>query len=594
MVIPILSIIGLTCQYSRIFNVDFTKSIPVVLSSLIIFLYGFAIFDLLYVATNIAYIFGIGCVFFNAVFYRKDWITRTNEYFTEALIILSLVVAYGYYTRNAVFASWDDLAFWGIFTKELLINHLFESADIVTSLLKTHAHYPRGPSIYHYFMMLPTGFSEGKALVSHFIIHLVFLAPLMGNKKYWHSLALVIPVIAIVAMYTTGMRSIYNDSTVGLIFCSIFSIYILEINKNKALLICLPLFALLPIYREIGFLLSIIAAIILLLDSVRKDGIKKTTILYLLPFVLPVITSNIWSTYFKSTHDFFGRNEHSFSNLLKLYNDFDNQGKLLIFNYVKSIGGFLIKEGSMLTYMIIVIAVYLVLKSKDKEQKADFKFFNFAAIFGFFIFVLWRLYLYFYTYSYVEAVRAASLLRYLGCYFLVFSVISLTYLKIILNEAKQQDFKKSKIILAGILLLCAAISLTQIARVKTTLTNDDAKFMEFAKKIAQLKNHNIEVEFDFSSKKDPMECYNLNYNLVPHYMGWNNMVKCLEKNINDESISVDKASDLDEVDACIKDKSCKVKYYPFVPAIVINKASKSFGHAELDSASNTSNSYNFK
>jgi hypothetical protein len=83
MFIPILSIIGLTCQYSRIFNVDFTKSIPVVLSSLIIFLYGFAIFDLLYVATNIAYIFGIGCVFFNAVFYRKDWITRTNEYFLK-------------------------------------------------------------------------------------------------------------------------------------------------------------------------------------------------------------------------------------------------------------------------------------------------------------------------------------------------------------------------------------------------------------------------------------------------------------------------------------------------------------------------------
>lgn len=587
MIIPILSIIGLTSQYSRIFNVDFTKSIPTVLSSLIIVLYGFALFDLLYIATNIAYIFGIGCVLFNAVFYRKDWITKTREYWVEGLIILLLVVLYGYYTRDAVFASWDDFTFWGISTKELLINHLFENNDIVTSLMKAHAHYPRAPSIYHYFMMLPTGFSEGRALLAHFIIHLVFLAPLMGNKRYWYSLALVVPVIAIVVMYTTGMRSTYNDSTVGLIFCSIFSIYILENNKNKALLVCLPIFALLPIYREIGFLLSIIAAIVLLLYSVRKDSIKKATILYLLPFVLPVITSNIWSTYFKATHDFFGRTEHSFSNLIKLYNDFDDQGKLLIFNYVKSIGGFLIKEGSILTYVIVAIAVYLVLKIKNKEQKADFKFFNFAAILGFFVFMLWRLYLYFYTYSYVEAVRAASLLRYLGCYFLVFSVISLTYIKIILNKAKQQDLKKPKIILAGILLICAAISLTQIARVKTTLTNDDSKFIEFVKKIAQLRSNNIEVEFDFSSKKDPIECYNLNYNLVPHYMGLSNMVQCLEKNIKDESVYIDKASDLDKIDACIKDKSCKAKYYPFVPAIVINKANKSLGHAELDSASNT-------
>lgn len=571
MIIPILSLIGFTCQYSRIFNVDFTKSIPVVLSSLIIFLYGFALFDLLYVATNISYIFGIGFMLFNAAFYRKDWLTKASEYWPEIGTFSLLIIAYGYYTHNAVFASWDDLAFWGIFTKELLINHLFEGSDIITSLLKTHAHYPRGPSIYHYFMMLPAGFSEGRALLAHFIIHLIFLAPLMGNKRYWYSLALVIPVIAIVSMYTTGMRSIYNDSTVGLMFCSIFSIYILEDNKKKALLACLPVFALLPIYREIGFLLSIIAAAILLLYSLRKEGIKKNSALYLLPFILSIITSNIWSTYFKATHDFFGRREHSFSNLLKLYNDFDDQGKLLIFNYIKSIGSFLIKEGSILTYAVVVIAVYLVLKIKDREQKADFKFFNFAAILGFFIFILWRLYLYFYTYSYVEAVRAASLLRYLGCYFLVFSVISLTYIKVILNKTNQQELKNSKIILAAVLLICTAISLTQIMRVKTTLTNNDNKFIEFVQKIAELKRNNVEVEFDFSSKRDPMECYNLNYNLVPHYMGWNNMVQCLEKNIKDSSTYIDKTADLDEIDACINDKSCKVKYYPFVPAIVVNK-----------------------
>jgi len=92
----------------------------------------------------------------------------------------------------------------------------------------------------------------------------------MANKFWYQTLFFVVVIFTVVMLYTTGLRTIYNDSTTGLIFSSIFAIYFLEEDKLKALYLVLPILIFLPIFREIGLILSSIAAFIFIFFPVTR------------------------------------------------------------------------------------------------------------------------------------------------------------------------------------------------------------------------------------------------------------------------------------------------------------------------------------
>ena len=82
-------------------------------------------------------------------------------------------------------------------------------------------------------------------------------------------------------------------------------------------------------------------------------------------------------------NSFFGRTEHSFGNLLVLAKSFNEQSLLLVINYLKFLAIFLIKEGSLLIYVLIGLSWYVITKSKNEEYAVEYKFyFKSALIFG--------------------------------------------------------------------------------------------------------------------------------------------------------------------------------------------------------------------
>lgn len=108
-------------------------------------------------------------------------------------------------------------------------------------------------------------------------------------------------------LYTTGIRSIYNDSTIGLMFCSIVAIYILETNNKRAIIASFPIFVLLPLFREIGLILALITASIIIFKDIRgskESKLRYNFILYLLILCAPIMSNFIWASYFRDTHDF--------------------------------------------------------------------------------------------------------------------------------------------------------------------------------------------------------------------------------------------------------------------------------------------------
>ncbi len=189
MLISILSYLGIAYLPTRYFKIRFTYSLPASLSLIIVFLYACAMCELLYLATYLVYVVGMVSLCTYAYFDRKKLYYYLSPYLGEIIILFCVILIYAFYTRNAYFSSWDDFTFWGEASKELLLSNGFEKQNMFTSILPIHAHYPRGPAVYHYFMLLVSGYAEGKALLAHFIFHLIFLAPLMANKKFWHSIS---------------------------------------------------------------------------------------------------------------------------------------------------------------------------------------------------------------------------------------------------------------------------------------------------------------------------------------------------------------------------------------------------------------------
>ena len=503
-IIPILSIFGFLSFFAKYFKIKLTFAIPITISILVSILYCLAMLNLLIVATYLFYFIGTFLVFRNLPILSN-----------ESIAFILLIVIFFLYTRKASLHAYDDFSHWGIFSKELLYFGLFENQTSITSIISTHAHYPRGAAVYHYLILLLSGYSDGNVLFAHFLLHLIFLAPLAANEKLWQTGVLFSILLCAVVLYTTGLRSIYNDSTIGLMFGAIFAIYILEKDKQKALKFVSPITILLVLFREVGVWLASFASVILIFHHTifyKKSKKLQDYITYLMLLTLPILCNFIWMSYFKSTHDFFDRSEHTFNNLVYIAENFDKQHKLLLLNYGKFFLKFLAKEGSLVVYTICIIAWYGIRKYKPDLLK-EYKFFLIGTLICFIIFALWRLYLYFFTFSYIEAIKGASLLRYLGCYVIGVGVIAASYIK---NSIFLNNQNKKELLIFALLFTISSFSVVKnILRIRH-LNLEQKVFIKQSENVKKSLAQGNKIEFNFRGKNDNLQCHILNYNLAPY------------------------------------------------------------------------------
>lgn len=575
--LPILTLLGYSLQFAKYSNVKLTIILPPTLSIIIILLYIAAILKILNGATWILYVGGVMALLSYFLSDTQTKFIKLQENFKEITAFSGLCILFAFYVQNKIFHAWDDFSHWGIFSLELLERNFFEYQNISTSIIQTHAHYPRGSAIYHYFFLLPSGYSDGGALFAHFILHLVFLSPLMQNRQLWQSLILVFLMLMITSLYTSAMRSTYNDSTIGIIFSAIFALNILETAKNRVFLLSLPVLILLPLFREIGLILGIFAAIILIMNHIRINGITNISIsvwaFFLIILSLPIITNYLWMYYFKSTHDFFARTEHSFGNLINLAKSFDMQHKQLLINYLKFCSQFLVKEGSLVTYFLLGISWWGVKKYR-KGLISEYKFYMMSLSIFFILFSFWRLYLYFFIFSYDEAIRGASLLRYLGSYCIVFSFISCAYIKQICSEINYTNFQKIVLyspLTVALLIMAPSLQIIHtILRVKQAPLELEIRNQQL-KIVKQFIIDNYEVDLDFENKSfDSLSCYYVNYKLAP-YLKYDTLNICLKApSIQREELKKLANFTTDYDSQNISPGKCKILYSPFINKLEVN------------------------
>lgn len=562
-IIPILSIFSYSLIFAKTFNVRLIYSILPVMTLLVSTLYISGILGFIYYATYLIYGIGLLLLIYCLIMFNKSLINLAKLYLAEIFFLFLITLVFFLYTKDAVFHGWDEFSFWGSASKELLANHIFEYQSLPTAILDAHAHYLRGPAVYHYFMLLLPGYTEGNALFAHFLLHLILITPLMSNKFCYQTLFFVAVIFAVVILYTTGLRTIYNDSTTGLIFSSIFAIYFLEEDKLKALYLVLPILIFLPIFREIGLILSFIASFILIFFSYKTISYTRSLPLYIAMIIIPYMAQALWFWHFRATHDFFGRNIHSLDNFISLIISFNEQNKLVAINYVKVILKFLLKEGSIAIYLLLAFSWFSLKKYQQASIKQWYYVFGLLTV-GFIVLALWRLYLYLSVFSHVEAVRSASLLRYCGTYCIVFAIMACCYIKQSLFQIKAT--KTEMLIPVIISFIASVVVIKNITRIKKH-DFEELVYDSYVKYVRELLAEKRIVEFNYANKPGYMECYKLNYKLSP-YLTKKELGYCLDAKSDFKKDIVNR--EIIEPYRII-DNNTTIIYYPFLNKLQLSK-----------------------
>jgi hypothetical protein len=179
---------------------------------------------------------------------------------------------------------------------------------------------------------------------------------------------------------------------------------------------------------------------------------------------------------------------------------------------------------------------------------------------------MWRLYLYYFTFAYEEAIRGASLLRYLGSYCLVFCFISCVYIKKTYFEIEDSNLKDTKLysflFIGSLFIATSSKVIHTILRIKQTPLEFEIRNHQL-KIVKQLIIDNYEIKFNFENKPNSLSCYYINYKLAP-YLKYNILTTCIKQfAIQKEFLkeSVDYTFDYDNK---ISNDRCKIIYSPFM------------------------------
>lgn len=587
-IIPLLSLLGFTSIFSNAFKVRFVFSLPVVTSILVGTLFICSMCGVLYYATGLIILVGIAAQLYSL--YAFPGIRKLIlQYKTELICLVLITTAYNIFLQTRYLYCWDDLAFWSVFTKELILYHDIYPKNSLSSVLASHIHYPRGPSLFHYFMLYFCGFSDSSVLSAHFILQMLFLAPIMANRHFWHTILLVsllftFPVITSI----TTLHSIYNDTVISFIFSSSLMIFILEENKYKALWLAASILLFMPLFREIGLVLSLCAAIIICSDIiVNYRQMFKTFRSKILLFIglsfLPFITYHSWFAYVEA-HTIIGRNSHSAQRTLEIilsFFDKDSNSIKIAVLFIQALGKALVTKQFVCTYAIVLVTWYCISKYA-KQYQNNFKTLLISSIAAFIIFLLWRLYLYIFVIDVYKMVNnplisLESLVRYSISYVVIFYAMSCAYIqKTLFTRDIHSLGKYQTFALIVVTISIFSFIITHVLRMpELNNNNPETIFRKQAQYIYDLASKGFKIEYDYSLDnkitlaKRNKRCYSsLVYVLAPYYND-ESRAQCVNQPMPDKdyisTIEHDKLNaniNIDDILQTPEKYKCNIKYYP--------------------------------
>lgn len=409
LIITIVSyFLGIRCN-KKISSTIFPATIMIIL-----WIYIFGIFHQLKLGCISLVGISIFLLIYEVFNYKKiKKVTNISALFYLSIIFIISIVFF----KNNHLINWDEFSHWGTYVKNMFY---FQSLgnNSFTSIANS---YPPGISIFQYFLQfLNRKYQESFLFIALYIlISIVFINIFENCKKSKGKFILncfILIVFPCCFVAANSIDSIYVDTILGIVFAyCILSI----IKKEISLFHFLNLFlstSLLILIKDSGIIFAGVIYITLLFDIffVRKkeyikflksSNLSKKIICVILLF-LPIIIRGLWMIYCAKNI--------SVSNGYDLITlSYPQYGKDVISLFLSTIftngigttGGILFLP----TIYWIAISVFFILILKEKEDKTLI----FAIIMCSILYCLFLIASYLFIFNKVEALKLASIGRYL-------------------------------------------------------------------------------------------------------------------------------------------------------------------------------------
>lgn len=212
-------------------------------------------------------------------------------------------VAYRFFFDGIQFYAWDTFAHWGYATQELLY---FDTLDRSTSN-NLESDYPPGINLFHYFILFLSQNTEDRIYFANFLLlaaPLVTLMKSIRSRQFGMTVLLVALGYFFASTFGLSFRDISPDHTLGLLFGGSV-LFFLRIGGQSPppltlVFFGLPALAILPLIKESGIVLALVAAGVAAVDLAWRFAVQgrvrsfRSGLMVVLVFAAPLATWSVW------------------------------------------------------------------------------------------------------------------------------------------------------------------------------------------------------------------------------------------------------------------------------------------------------------
>jgi len=444
-----ISLLGYFLVFSKINNIKLGYIPFFILSLILILLYFGSIFGLLHYSTY--FLLRIGQILFALEafnFFNKSKKTAVNEINKKTLWICLISVPFALIYKSIStdfnFYSWDEFSWWGS-----SIKWVYENNSVFTEVMPLgYKNFPPGVQLLQYFFLKNTFWSEKNVL---FIQDCFIFTTLLAVSNIFFKARSYLVLIAFISsttffyFFSYTYSSLYVDGLLGLFFASSLAFAISEESPKIKLIGFLCSVFIMILLKSSGIIFSMISCLIYInnflinkkiFSSGLKISSKKIQIFYhtCLPLILILFVYISWSYYIRNFDVSLRVTIPNFNVFFKDY--FIDRFSSTLISIIKNFSAdFFVTRFfniSMLLFLILLIILIGLIALYERrylgKKNSSFVSTNTLLLIGFLVYVLFLIFIYLFVFGNYEGTGAASFPRYVGSYFIGWSLLIFLYL----------------------------------------------------------------------------------------------------------------------------------------------------------------------
>ena len=340
-------------------------------------------------------------------------------------------------SKNAGFRVWDEFSFWGSAAKAV-----FENNKLYTMFRNSMANtsYPPGLALSSYFLQFLGGsFSEWKCYAAYNMLAMACVTPLFSRVKWKNPAGILLAgglgYFGIYEFFHTfiGLRpyaNTYSDWMVGLLFGGALAVWYCGGKGPQRYIAALLPLMMLPLTRDIGLALGLVAAGIMTIDLLisgdgplrRKDGSRSWLLDILAGIALMTsvaVSYAAWSMHFSAMNDIPRVSIPYEYSALEIFTGKDPYFNTILQKmWAALFTEQLVNFGTVWEMIIVFTAIALGFALLARGWKNKLRFASFAVlnIFGFALYYIFHAYLYTAIFYHTENYELVCFARYVGSY----------------------------------------------------------------------------------------------------------------------------------------------------------------------------------